>query len=202
MVTRWQNERDAAGSHAYLRRFADLAASGADLHGEARAVDALIAPGSRVLDAGCGTGRVGSELARRGHRVTGVDLDPVLLDAARADDALTVVRADLAELELPGPRFDVVIAAGNVMVYLTPGTEAVVCRRLAGHLTPGGVLVAGFATDREYTADAFAVDLTAAGLTCEHRFATWDLRPWHEDADWVVTVARAPSSSRIRPSRC
>ena len=192
MATRWQNERDAADSHDYVRRFADLAAAGADLHGEARAVDALIAPGSRVLDAGCGTGRVGAELARRGHRVTGVDLDPVLLDVARTDAALIVVQADLAELDLPGERFDAVVAAGNVMVYLTPSTESGVYRRLAHHLRPGGVLIAGFATDRAYTTDAFDADLAAAGLVREHRFATWDLRPWQPHADWAVTVARRP----------
>lgn len=189
-MTRWERERDADDSHAYVARFEELAASGADLHGEARAVDALIAPNSRVLDAGCGTGRVGAELARRGHRVTGVDLDPVLLDAAGATGLLTVVRADLAGLDLPGERFDAVVAAGNVMIFLEPGTEAEVCRRLAEHLVPGGVLVAGFAADHRYSPDDFDADLAAAGMAREHRFATWDLRPWRPDAGWAVTVAR------------
>ncbi|MFF0817451.1 class I SAM-dependent DNA methyltransferase [Rhodococcus sp. NPDC003318] len=190
-MTRWERERGEDASRAYVARFEELAASGTDLHGEARMVDAVLARGSWVLDAGCGTGRVGAELARRGHRVTGVDLDPILLDAARATGLLTVVRSDLAELDLPGERFDAVVAAGNVMIFLEPGTEAAVCRRLARHLAPGGVLIAGFATDHTYTVDRFDRDLTAAGLEVEHRFATWDLRPWRADAPWAVTVARA-----------
>lgn len=193
-MTRWQDERGPDDSRAYVRRFAELAASGADLHGEARAVDAVIAPSSRVLDAGCGTGRVGAELARRGHRVTAVDLDPILLDAARATGLLTVVSADLAELERPEIGFDAVVAAGNVMIFLAPGSEAEVCRNLAAQLAPGGVLVAGFATDHRYTVDAFDADLAAAGLVHEHRFSTWDLRPWRADAGWAVTVARLPSA--------
>ncbi|MGW0041214.1 class I SAM-dependent methyltransferase [Rhodococcus sp. NPDC003348] len=193
-MTRWQDERGVEGARDYVRRFEELAASGVDLHGEARAVDALIAPNSRVLDAGCGTGRVGAELARRGHRVTAVDLDPVLLDAARATGVLTVVQADLAELDLPGPGFDAVVVAGNVMIFLAPGTEAAVCRRLADQLAPGGVLVAGFATDYRYSVDDFDADLAAAGLVHEHRFATWDLRPWRPDAGWAVTVARKPAA--------
>lgn len=193
-MTRWQDERGPDDSRAYVRRFAELAASGADLHGEARAVDAVIAPSSRVLDAGCGTGRVGAELARRGHRVTAVDLDPILLDAARATGLLTVVSADLAELERPEIGFDAVVAAGNVMIFLAPGSEAEVCRNLAAQLAPGGVLVAGFATDHRYTVDVFDADLAAAGLVHEHRFSTWDLRPWRADAGWAVTVARLPSA--------
>lgn len=189
-MTRWQNERDEAQSRAYIQRFEQLAADGADLHGEARMVDALLAPGSRVLDAGCGTGRVGLELARRGHAVTAVDLDPVLVAAARAHPELTVHLADLAELDLPGEVFDAVVAAGNVMIFVEPGTERAVLGRLAAHLAPGGVLVVGFAAGYRYTVDDYDADLAAVGLVREHRFGTWDLRPWHADADWAVTVAR------------
>lgn len=190
--TRWQDERSPEDSHAYVRRFADLAAEGADLHGEARLLDALLAPRSTVLDAGCGTGRLGAELARRGHQVTAVDLDPVLVAAARKQVGITVHQADLAELDLPNAPFDAVVVAGNVLVYLAPGSEAQVLSRLAAHLAPGGVLVTGFATDREYGVDAFDDDCRAVGLVLEQRFATWDVRPWTPAADWAVTVLRLP----------
>lgn len=193
-ATRWQDERSTADNHEYVQRFADLAAEGADLHGEARTVDALLAPGSTVLDAGCGTGRLGAELARRGHRVTAVDLDPVLVAAARTQHGITVHQADLAELDL-AETFDAVVAAGNVLVFLAPGSEAQVLGRLAAHLRPDGVLVTGFATDRGYGLDAFDVDCSAAGLGLEHRFATWDLRPWTPAADWAVTVLRRPAQA-------
>nr|WP_296775194.1 class I SAM-dependent methyltransferase [Rhodococcus sp. (in: high G+C Gram-positive bacteria)] len=189
--TRWQSENTEAQSRKYVERFARLESRGVDLHGEARMVDALLAPVSTVLDAGCGTARLGAELARRGHSVTAVDLDPVFVEAARLHENITVRCADLTTLDL-GQMFDAVIAAGNVMVFMTPGTEQSALERMTAHLSPGGVFVAGFATDRQYTTEMFDDDLAAVGLRTEHRFSTWDLRPWHTDADWAVTVARAP----------
>ncbi|MGV8872940.1 MAG: class I SAM-dependent DNA methyltransferase [Rhodococcus sp. (in: high G+C Gram-positive bacteria)] len=192
MTTRWQAENSADDSQRYIERFDRLAERGVDLHGEARMVDALVSPASSILDAGCGTGRLGAELARRGHRVTGVDLDPVLAQAARARPELEVHVADLTTLDL-GRTFDATVAAGNVLVYMKPGTERAALERIWAHLIDGGVFVTGFATDREYTVDALDADLTAVGFTVEHRFATWDLRPWRRDADWAVTVARKPT---------
>lgn len=52
------------------------------------------------------------------------------------------------------------------------------------------MFVAGFTTGAAYRPSRFAADLAAAGLSLEHRFATWDLRPWHDDAEWLVAVAR------------
>src|SRR3712207_7610408 len=116
-----------------------MAAQGADLAGEARLVDAMVPRGSRVLDAGCGPGRVGAELAGRGHTVVGVDVDPVLVEAARSDHpGPTWLVGDLAELDLPSrgiaETFGVVVCAGNVLTFLAPGTAVEVLRRMAAHL--------------------------------------------------------------------
>jgi len=78
-------EEDPEHSNAYVQRFRTLAEQGMDLVGEARLVDAMLARGSRVLDAGCGTGRVGAFLHEVGHAVVGVDVDPVLVAAAEED---------------------------------------------------------------------------------------------------------------------
>jgi 2-polyprenyl-3-methyl-5-hydroxy-6-metoxy-1,4-benzoquinol methylase len=170
-----------------------MAAEGADLAGEARLLDALVAPRSRVLDAGCGTGRLSGELHRRGHDVVGVDVDPALVDAAVADHpGPRYVVADLATLRLDGPPFDAALLAGNVLVFVAPGSERDVLAHVAAHVRPDGVVVTGFATDREYQLDAFDRDCAAAGLLLEHRFATWDLRPWQDGAPWAVTVLRRP----------
>src|ERR1700682_2952550 len=68
----------------YDERWDSLAASGVDVHGEAGLGDPLLrSPGSGVLDAGCGTGRVAIELARRGYATVGVDVDRDLLARAR-----------------------------------------------------------------------------------------------------------------------
>ena len=65
----------------YQRQFDALAASGMDVHGEADFV-MRFAPAT-VLDAGCGSGRVAVELARRGCAVVGVDADASMLATAR-----------------------------------------------------------------------------------------------------------------------
>lgn len=187
---RWFTDNPEDHSRAYVERFRTLADEGADLGGEARFVDALVAPGSHVLDAGCGPGRTGAVLHARGHRVTGVDVDPELVAAAREDHPGPDWRvADLATLDL-ATEFDAVVLAGNVMVFLAPGSERDVLRRLTAHVRVGGPIVTGFALDRAYSLAAFDADCDAVGLRREHRFAGWDLAPWHDDPDWAVTVLR------------
>ncbi|MEW2383958.1 class I SAM-dependent methyltransferase [Micromonospora sp. NPDC047707] len=196
--TRWMTETGPEHSQWYIDRFRRLAAEGVDLAGEARLVDTLVPPGSRILDAGCGTGRVGAALAARGHTVIGVDADPALVEAARADHpGPRWLVADLADLDLtaagePEP-FDAAVVAGNVMAFVAPGTEPAVLRRIAAHLRPDGVVAVGFGLDRGYRLADFDDDATAAGLRREHRFATWDLRPWREESDFAVTILRRPA---------
>ncbi|WP_431945676.1 class I SAM-dependent methyltransferase [Micromonospora marina] len=196
--TRWVTDTKPGHSQWYVDRFRQLAAEGADLAGEARLLDALVPPGVRVLDAGCGTGRVAAALAARGHDVVGVDADPTLVEAARADHpGPRFLVADLAELDLAAQGeaepFDAAVLAGNVMVFVAPGTERDVLGRVAAHVHPDGLVVVGFATDRGYPVAELDADAIAAGLRPEHRFATWDLRPWRDDADFAVTVLRRPA---------
>ena len=56
---------------------------------------------------------------------------------------LSWVHGDLANLAV-GRSFDAVVLAGNVMIFVDPGTEGEIVRRIAEHLTPGGLLIAGF----------------------------------------------------------
>lgn len=193
--TRWEQigQQNPDRSTWYVERFRTMAAEGADLAGEARMVDAMLPRGARVLDAGSGPGRVGSELLRRGHTVVGVDVDPLLVDAARTDhpDGDWHV-GDLAELDLPAAGvaepFDVAVMAGNVLTFVAPGTEVEVLRRIRRHLAPGGRLVVGFGAGRGYAFDQLDLDARAAGFRVEHRFATWDLRPFEPDSDFLVAV--------------
>src|SRR5690606_3562547 len=83
--TRWETDTGDNHSDWYVERFRTMAAEGADLEGEARLIDAMVPPGSRILDAGCGPGRTAAALHRRGHIVVGVDADPVLIAAAEED---------------------------------------------------------------------------------------------------------------------
>ncbi len=187
---RWFTDTDENHSTWDRDRFRDLAAEGADLEGEARLVDALAPRGSRVLDAGCGAGRLGGTLHRRGHDVTGVDADEVLVAEARARrPGPTWLVADLLDVDL-GAAFDVVVTAGNVMVFLAPGTEQRVVANLARHVADDGALVLGFRLDRHYGLADLDDHLAAAGFAVEQRFSTWDLRPLGEGADFAVTIAR------------
>lgn len=196
-LTRWVTAHGAGHAQWYIERFRRMAAEGVDLAGEARLLDAMLARRSRVLDAGCGPGRVGAELAARGHVVVGVDADRELIEAAQADHpGPTWLVADLAELDLAaeGERepFDAAVIAGNVMPFLAPGTEGIVLTRVAAHLRDDGLVVVGFGLDRGYDLADFDAQTAAAGLELEHRFATWDLRPWQDDAPFAVTVLRRP----------
>jgi SAM-dependent methyltransferase len=190
--TRWVTDTKAGHSEWYVERFREMAAKGDDLGGEARLIDAMLPPRARVLDAGCGPGRVGAVLHERGHTVVGVDVDPVLIEAAEADHpGPRWLVGDLAELDLGDEEpFAGAVLAGNVMVFLAPGTEADVLRRVSAHVQPDGFVVTGFHTNRELSLDAFDGAVEEAGLRLEHRFATWDLKAWHDEADFAVSVLR------------
>ncbi len=149
-----------------------------------------------MLDAGCGTGRVAIELARRGHDVVGVDLDPAMLDLAREKaPELPWIQGDLASTtvtDAAGDRrqFDAAVAAGNVMIFLERGSEADVVANIAAHLGPGGVLVAGFQLSDGYM-QLHVYDALAErnGLELECRYSTWEGAPF-EGGDYAVSVHR------------
>ncbi|GAB2845427.1 class I SAM-dependent methyltransferase [Actinocorallia aurea] len=199
-MNRWEELTGGTSGEDYAARFAALAGSGKDVHGEARFCAALLTPGDRVLDAGCGTGRVAIRLAELGHPCVGVDVDASMLTVARkAAPGLTWIEADLATFEAPGD-FDLVVAAGNVMPLLAPGTEAETVRRLAACVRPGGLLVAGFGLDRAHlpvapslTLDEYDSYCSAAGLTLDGRYATWDGDPY-DGGGYAVSVHRAAST--------
>lgn len=182
----WEGEWDG---DRYQARFTELAETGADVHGEANFVMGL-SPRS-VLDAGCGTGRVAIDLARRGVDVVGVDPAPAMIDTARRDaPELTWVEADMAQVELDR-RFDVVVMAGNVPLFTPPGTQGALVAGCARHLVPGGLLVAGFQLNRGYTLADYDDHCRAAGLEPVECWATWDRDPF-DDGDYAVSVHRLP----------
>jgi SAM-dependent methyltransferase len=195
-ATRWATDTGAGHSRWLINHFRRLAADGADLAGEARFLDVLVPRKSAILDAGCGTGRVGAALAERGHTVVGVDADPELIAAAHEDHpGPDWIVGDLTELDaaLAGrPPFDAMILAGNVMPFLAAGTEVEVLRQLGRRAVPDAPIAVGFSLDRDYHLADFDRHIQEAGLVLEQRFATWDLRPWSPSSDYAVTVLRTP----------
>jgi SAM-dependent methyltransferase len=194
MMSRWDDLTGGGTGADYAARFAALAASGVDMHGEASLCAALVPSGSRILDAGCGTGRVAIRLAELGYDCVGADLDASMLaEARRAAPGQVWIETDLADLDLP-PDFDLVVAAGNVIPLLTPGTEPGTVLRLAAALRPGGLLVAGFGLDRAHlpvepsvTVADYDAFCAAAGLSLVDRFATWSGERY-EGGGYAVSV--------------
>jgi 2-polyprenyl-3-methyl-5-hydroxy-6-metoxy-1,4-benzoquinol methylase len=192
--TRWETDTGDDHSEWYIERFRTMAAEGVDLAGEARLIDAMVPRAARILDAGCGPGRLGGWLHHQGHHVVGVDADPKLIAAAEHDHpGPRWLEADLAHLDLealgePEP-FDAIVVAGNVMAFVAPESEVAVLANLRAHLAPHGFIAVGFHVEKLPLA-AFDRHVVEAGLVVDHRFATWDLRAWHDEADFAVTILR------------
>ena len=201
-MTRWQQiARDTVGAdyaEQYAARFRAMAARGEDVHGEATFLAEMVDRPARVLDAGCGTGRVAIRLAELGYSVLGVDVDASMLLQAREEAPELDWRVgDLADLDT-GQVFDVVLVAGNTIPLLEPGTLDSTAQHLAAQLDVSGLLVCGFGLDDAHLprgcpatplADVEAA-FAAAGLEPLARFSTWDRAPYDEKSGYVVTVDR------------
>jgi SAM-dependent methyltransferase len=198
--TRWSRIGGASGEE-YAERFAALARSGEDVHGEARFCAALLAPGARVLDAGCGTGRVGIRLDELGHHVVGADIDESMLAVARRTAPhIEWHLADVSGLSaahLDGASdFDMAILAGNVVPLLAEGTLPRAVRGLVTLLRPGALLVAGFGLDSDHLPSGCPVTpleeyddaCAAAGLTLQERCSTWEGAPFDAGEGYAVSV--------------
>ena len=87
--------------------------------------------GARVLDAGCGTGALAMDLARRGARVTAIDLSPTLVGLARerspttlGDGRISFLSGDMLDPALG--RFDYAVAMDSLIHYRTDDLAAAV----------------------------------------------------------------------------
>ncbi|WP_405456621.1 class I SAM-dependent methyltransferase [Streptomyces sp. NBC_00101] len=201
---RWADLTGGQAGEEYARRFAKLAASGQDVHGEAAFCTTLLNPGARVLDAGCGTGRIAIRLAELGHHCTGVDVDASMLAVARRDAPTQEwLLGDLTRLDTLGlkPGYDLALAAGNVIPLLAPGTEPGVVRQLTAALRPGGLLVTGMGLDAAHlplpeaplTLPDFDGWCTRAGLVLDQRYATWSGDPYQPGCGYAVSVHVRPA---------
>jgi SAM-dependent methyltransferase len=118
-----------------------------------------IQPGQRVLDCACGTGVVSVTAARRGARVTGLDLTPELLDVARHNAELGDVTIDFHEgdveaLPFESNLFDVVVSQYGHMFAPRPDVAIGEMLRV---LRPGGVIAFSTWPPELYVGRMFAV---------------------------------------------
>ena len=128
-------------------------------------------PGSQYLDVPCGNGRHTIELARRGYRVTGIDLSDEFLAAARAAssglDGLEWLKGDMRDLQLQG-RYSGAYCFGNSFGYLDYKGAQAFLSAVAAALEPGA---------------RFVID---TGVTAENIQAVLQTRRWHRTGDLVV----------------
>jgi len=100
----------------------------------------------RVLELGCGSGRLTIPIALRGSEIVGLDRSQAMLDAARAKASAVGVEVqwvagDMCRFGLPGP-FSAIFIPGNSLLHLLTGEaleQCFACSRR--HLLPGGRLV-------------------------------------------------------------
>jgi len=172
----------------YDSNYESREAAGENVHGEADFVMSW-APVS-VLDAGCGTGRVGRELARRGIRVVGVDVDAEMLQTARLKaPTLRWIHGDIAALDIED-QFDIVLMAGNVINFVDPQQRALAVANLSRLLVPQGLLIDGHTLRGDTAPVAHDAWAAAAGLELAGRWATWHRDPFQPSSDFAVTVYR------------
>jgi SAM-dependent methyltransferase len=200
---RWREVARRGSGAGYARRYADrfarLEAAGEDVHGEAAYMAGLLPTSARVLDAGCGTGRVAARLADLGFDVVGVDADESMVEVARElRPDLAWIVSDLGTLDLRDARFDAAVLAGNVVPFLEMDALPTVAGRLAALLVPRGIVVAGFGLGTAHLpAGAPVVPQTAydeamasAGFRLEARLSGWDGTPYAGHG-YAVSVHRA-----------
>jgi len=169
--------------------------------------------GNRVLDAACGTGivtRVAAQRFRRLAHIVGLDLNPGMLDVARAHAPTTGVpvewrQGDLGALPFPAGSFEVVLCQQGLQFVPDPGAALREMRRV---LVPGGRLA--FTVFSEVPvyyavlADALARHVSAAAATsCLSRYTLQEataLRTLVEAAGFGAITIRVLEVERRMPA--
>lgn len=192
---RWVEWRRSVDLDKYDARWEAMAARGESVHGEADAVDRIVAtmsiPVTRILDAGCGTGRLAIELAHRGYEPTGADLDPDMIERARRKAPRVPWHvADMANF-VDETAFDLVVLAGNIPNFCAPGAQRAIVTNLASQLSPCGRLICGWS--QEVRADAyhwpeFVDDGERAGLQLVGTWRNWEGDELAPDSDYAVVI--------------
>ena len=131
----------AAGYDELGPRYRELFCGGPIRIAYVRRVQQRLAPGSIVVDLGCGPGDPATRMLAADHHVLGVDLSAGQLRlAASAAPTALLVRADVTELALRPGSVDAVVSF-YALGHLPPATHAPLFAAIAGWLRPGGLLV-------------------------------------------------------------
>ena len=141
---RWNTDAECDFIEACLERYDSRTASTDGIDASKQKTFAR-----RLLDIGCGAGRHVTELARRGHELTGMDLSPEMIAFVEAETkkhALPVTAAvgDLRTMSIAGV-YDAAFCFMDTFRFLLTNDEIVAhLRAVAGLLVPGGLYLTDF----------------------------------------------------------
>ena len=136
----------------------------------------------RLIDAG----------ERAGRRVVRDADDPAAAPAVAEEGADRRGEVCVGRLPAAGvpEAFHAIVCAGNVMTFLAESTRLEVLRRMRAHVRDDGRAAIGFGAGRGYEFADFLSDAAAAGWAPDLLLSTWDLRPFTDDADFLVALLR------------
>jgi ubiquinone/menaquinone biosynthesis C-methylase UbiE len=114
--------------------------------GERRILDMFLAPGTSVLEIGCGTGRITRELVRRHARIVACDVNPLAVAKLRAsidaDSDVSITVGDARSLPFADEAFEAVVFAFNGLDFIHPEVDRFrAVSEIARVLRRGGVFI-------------------------------------------------------------
>ncbi len=150
-----------------------------------------LAPGSSVLDLGCGYGRIAVPLAASGCRLTGLDGNATLLDraagyAVEAGVAVTLIQCDMRDMAVVPHGFDAVINMSTAFGYAdSPDGDLATLASVHAVLKPGGVFLIDLENRDAKIRTARSASFEMAGVTihCRREFDLLTGR-WRETMSW------------------
>lgn len=172
----------------------------ADLSPIYEAFSKRVAPGAKVLDAGCGSGRDVKSLHSRGFDMMGIDASAALVKLARQYSGVACRKMRLENINFVR-RFDAIWACASLL-HVPKAKLGSVLRRFRAALTEGGVLYASvqvgkgemLAPDGRYFAyfgtDEFIEFLTKAGFNVETSWVSQDTLASQRSLRWLNVFAR------------
>jgi SAM-dependent methyltransferase len=144
--------------------------------------------GGRVLELGCGTGRVLLSIARDGIACTGLDSSQEMLEELRRKsppENLRLVQGSMQDFDLQAERFALIFSAFRSFQHLLTVEDQLAClRAVRRHLAPGGL----------FAFDVFAPKLERVALLEEPEF---EEARWREEETEIVrftSVRRDPAT--------